>query len=55
MSLRHDESTVQGSQGTNILATKTVWERHYLSPALFRRNEEGTDLLSEEIMKGPHQ
>lgn len=55
MSLRHDESTVQGSQGTNILTTKAVWERHYLGPALFRRNEEGTDLLSEEIMKGPHQ
>ena len=47
MSLRHDESTVQGLQGTNILATKTVWERHYVGPVLFRRNEEEKDLLSE--------
>jgi len=55
MSLRHDESTVQGSQGTNILATKTVWEHHYPGPALFRHNEEGANLLSEQIMKSPHQ
>jgi len=55
MSLRHDGSTVQGSQVTNILATKTVWERHYPGPALFRHSEEGANLLSEEIMKDPRQ